>query len=140
MDVGFFLLARETGSVQCGLDYGRLLLAGADGLEMVLLVLLPQPLWLRRTELRSFLEVWRGLAVELLGLLFVVVLLWLARRMVLVFDVLVLVAGLLERLLVPALGWVGGTAGWLLALAVVDPVSLRCILQYHAAIRNGAGH
>ena len=78
--------------------------------------------------------------MELLGLLFVVVLLWLARRMVLVFDVLVLVAGLLERLLVPALGWVGGTAGWLLALAVVDLVSLRCILQYHVAIRNGAGH
>ena len=104
------------------------------------MVLLLQPLWLRRTGLLSFLEVWRGLAVELLGLLFVVVSLWLARRMVLVFDVLVLVAGLLERLLVLALGWVGGTAGWLLALAVVDPVSLRCILQYHVAIRNGAGH
>ena len=79
--------------------------------------------------------------MKLLGLLFAVVLLWLARRMVLVFDVLLFfVAGLLERLLVLALGWVGGTAGWLPALAVVDPVSLRCILQYHAAIRNGAGH
>ena len=134
-------MALEIGSVQCGLGYGRLLLAGADGLEMVLMVLLLQPLWLRRTGLRSFLEVWRGLAVKLLGLLFAVVLLWLARRMVLVFDVfLVFVAGLLERLLVLALGWVGGTAGWLPALAVVDPVSLRCILQYHAAIRNGAGH
>ena len=134
-------MARETGSVQCGLDYGRLLLAGADGLEMVLLVLLLQPQWLRRTELRSFLEAWRGLAVELLGLLFAVFLLQLARRMVLVSDLLLaFVVEPLERLLVLALGWVGGTAGWLPALAVVDPVSLRCILQYHAAIRNGAGH
>ena len=79
--------------------------------------------------------------MELLGLLFAVVLLRVACGMVLVFDVfLVLVAGLLERLLVLALGWVGGTAGWLLALAVVDPASLRCILQYHVAIRNGVGH
>ena len=115
-------------------------MAGAGGLEMVPMVLLLQPLWLRRTGLLSFLEVWRGLAVELLGLLFVVVSLWLARRMVLVFDVLVLVAGLLERLLVLALGWVGGTAGWLPALVVVDQVSLRCILQYHAVIHNEAGH
>ena len=79
--------------------------------------------------------------MKLLGLLFAVVLLWLVRRMVLVFDVLLVsVAGLLERLLVLVLGWVGGTVGWLLALAVVDLVSQRCILQFHAAIRNGAGH
>ena len=79
--------------------------------------------------------------MELLGLLFAVFLLQLARRMVLVSDLLLaFVVEPLERLLVLALGWVGGTAGWLPALAVVDPVSLRCILQYHAAIRNGAGH
>ena len=75
MGVGFFLLALEIGSVQGGLGYGRLLLAGADGLEMVLMVLLLQPLWLRRTGLRRILEVWRGLAVGLLGLLFAVFLL-----------------------------------------------------------------
>ncbi len=116
-------------------------MAGAGGLEMVPMVLLLQPLWLRRTGLRRILEVWRGLAVELLGLSFAVVLLRVACGMVLVFDLLwVLVAGLLKRLLVPALGWVGGTAGWLPTLAVADLVSLRCNLQYHVAIRNGAGH
>ena len=77
----------------------------------------------------------------LLGLSFAVFLLRVACGMVLVFDLLwVLVAGLLERLLVLALGWVGGTAGWLPTLAVADLVSLRCNLQYHVAIRNGAGH
>ena len=61
--------------------------------------------------------------------------------MVLVSDVLLVsVAGPLERLLVLALGWVGGTAGWLPALVVVDQASLRCILKYHAVIHNEAGH
>ena len=79
--------------------------------------------------------------MELLGLLFAVFLLQLVRRMVLVSDLLlVFVVEPLERLLVLALGWVGGTAGWLPALVVVDQVSLRCILQYHAVIHNGAGH
>ena len=59
--------------------------------------------------------------------------------MVLVSDVLlVFVVEPLERLLVLALGWVGGTAGWLPALVVVDQASLRCILQNHAAIHNEA--
>ena len=115
-------------------------MAGAGGLEMVPMVLLLQPLWLRRTGLRRIL-VWRGLAVVLLGLSFAVSLLRVACCMVLVSDLLwVLVAGLLRRLLVPALGWVGGTAGWLPILAVADLVSLRYNLQYHVAIHSGAGH
>ena len=77
----------------------------------------------------------------LLGLSFAVSLLRVACCTVLVSDLLwVLVAGLLKRLLAPALGWVGGTAGWLLILAVADLVNLRYNLQYHVARRSGAGH
>ena len=77
----------------------------------------------------------------LLGLSFAVSLLRVAYCMVLVSGLLwVSVAGLLRRLLVPVLGWVGGTAGWLLILAVADLVNLRYNLQYHVARRSGAGH
>ena len=75
------------------------------------------------------------------GLLFAVTSLLAACCTVLVSGLLwVSVAGLLRRLLVPVLGWVGGTAGWLLTLAVADLVNLRYNLQYHVARRSGAGH
>ena len=83
MDGGFFWLVLEIGFVRCGLGCGKLLLAGAGGLEMVPMVLLLQPLWLRRTGLRRIL-VWRGLAVVLLGLSFAVSSLRVACCMVLV--------------------------------------------------------
>ena len=77
----------------------------------------------------------------LLELLFVVSSLLAACCTVLVSGLFwVLVAGLLRRLLVPVLGWVGGTAGWLLTLAVADLVNLKYNLQYHVARRSGAGH
>ena len=140
MDGGFFWLVLEIGFVRCGLGCGKLLLAGAGGLEAVPMVQLLQPLWLRRRGLRRIL-IWRGLVVVLLGLLFAVSLLLAACCTVLVSGLLwVLVAGLLRRLLVPVLGWVGGTAGWLLILAVADLVNLRYNLQYHVARRSGAGH
>ena len=72
MDGGFFWLVLEIGFVRCGLGCGKLLLAGAGGWEVVPMVLLLQPLWLRRKGLRRILEVWRGLAVELLGFLLAV--------------------------------------------------------------------
>ena len=103
--------------------------------------LLLQLRWLRRIKLRSFLEVWRGLAVGLLGLLLSAFLLLLARRTVLVSGLLLaFVVGRLRRLLVLVLESVGGTAGWLPPLVAVGLVNLRCIRQYHAAIHSGAGH
>ena len=72
---------------------------------MVLLVLQLQPQWLRRTELLSFLQAWRGLAAELLGLLFVVFLLGLVLRMALVSGMFwAFVVELLGKLLALALG------------------------------------
>ena len=103
--------------------------------------LLLQLRWLRRIKLRSFLEVWRGLAVGLLGLLLSAFLLLLARRTVLVSGLLLaFVVGRLRRPLVLVLESVGGTAGWLPALVAVGLANLRCIRQYHAAIHSGAGH
>ena len=93
-------MVQEIGFARCGLGCGILLLAGADGCEMVLLVLQLQPRWLHRTKLQSFLEFWRGLAVGLLGLLLSVFLLLLARPTVLVSgSLLVSVAGRPGRLL-----------------------------------------
>ena len=71
--------------------------------------LLLQLRWLRRIKLRSFLEVWRGLAVGLLGLLLSAFLLLLARRTVLVSGLLLaFVVGRLRRPLVLVLESVGG--------------------------------
>ena len=98
-------MAQEIGSARCGLGCGRLLLAGANGWVMVLLVPQPQPLWLRRTKLPSFLGVLRDLAAGLLGLLLAVFLLLLACRKVLVSGLLLAsVVGRPRRLLVLGLG------------------------------------